>query len=797
MSFKVPSDFSDFVSNKESLLHEIQINADSQRDFSVLQLYFAEKVDVAVAFERRLAIQQFLDQILLGEKPYLWHHGQTLTVLVAIDYSHNEIYLCTSIEYGDYVDDEWFLVYLAMEITREFPDVFVQLRDNDGEFLLIEAADHLEAWISPETATNRIWIAKLSIHIIPADIVPLSPNGLSTEVGLRTMRDFNESGSLTTLAANINIQKAIRSRTTSIYPARLPALDHCICAIMPSWLANATERYPSLVGHAVAALSSIESEKISKKVQQVSLGDNDNLVARSVRLTKAQYAQMTFKQFKMPRKYHSQMRRVSESNSAKVQKSFDLGFRLLCGIELAVSNAREALGLVEKTKASNSDLVRAYLAQLRMQISEDKSHLIVAVSSISTNKSSQVPDGLGTLHTVASALVPSVVDILSSIPDTSDNDNDVSMADKQLFELVKNGSITWDGDDWLYLSPEDFEKRMNQFQTVQPEESTGVDPSSAVVPLESSLENNKKDSLQSLVDGFKDFLVQESDIDGVTASPSRSSQKKTTSARESQPRTQQKPNRGATTDASSSHVFYDAESFTGEGFGQLLDAKYLETLLQSVENNDDPSDDAAGVAVHHAVASVAEKFIDDAKRGASAVQDVDHDSDDESSRDSDDISAGNEKIQSGSDEEEDGDDDGNMDDEDDGFYDEYEGGFDDGDFELADEQLKEMTGFNAFKRNEEGGEEHEDLFSMEDLERAMDSELMSEDAFMNTFQETFRQRYGDDFDLSKLNEEDLDEHFLANFLNAHAEGLGVNVGPFQQILAQMGLEPPRPPPSNR
>lgn len=29
--------------------------------------------------------------------------------------------------------------------------------DNDGEFLLIEGADYLPAWLEPETAYNRVW----------------------------------------------------------------------------------------------------------------------------------------------------------------------------------------------------------------------------------------------------------------------------------------------------------------------------------------------------------------------------------------------------------------------------------------------------------------------------------------------------------------------------------------------------------------------------------------------------------------------------------------------------------------
>lgn len=30
------------------------------------------------------------------------------------------------------------------------------IRDNDGEFLLIEAANELPSWVSPENADNRV-----------------------------------------------------------------------------------------------------------------------------------------------------------------------------------------------------------------------------------------------------------------------------------------------------------------------------------------------------------------------------------------------------------------------------------------------------------------------------------------------------------------------------------------------------------------------------------------------------------------------------------------------------------------
>ena len=39
--------------------------------------------------------------------------------------------------------------------------------DNDGEFLLIEAAYALPKWLKPETASNRVWLLNGLMHIVP------------------------------------------------------------------------------------------------------------------------------------------------------------------------------------------------------------------------------------------------------------------------------------------------------------------------------------------------------------------------------------------------------------------------------------------------------------------------------------------------------------------------------------------------------------------------------------------------------------------------------------------------------
>lgn len=58
--------------------------------------------------------------------------------------------------YGDSIEDEWVIVYLLRELTKKHKDIWVKVVDSDGEFLLIEAAGTLPAWLEPEVADNRV-----------------------------------------------------------------------------------------------------------------------------------------------------------------------------------------------------------------------------------------------------------------------------------------------------------------------------------------------------------------------------------------------------------------------------------------------------------------------------------------------------------------------------------------------------------------------------------------------------------------------------------------------------------------
>lgn len=149
-------------------------------------------------------------------------------------------HLWGSVDFGDNVEDEWFIVWLLLELTQAFPVTArfgrprngstcmpgvaatsllpmvngsaaslrpcsegcclpkgpacspklrpgrLRLRllltvcycppthlpacrvwDNDGEFLLIEAAYGLPRWVKPETAQNRVWLHGGAFHLVP------------------------------------------------------------------------------------------------------------------------------------------------------------------------------------------------------------------------------------------------------------------------------------------------------------------------------------------------------------------------------------------------------------------------------------------------------------------------------------------------------------------------------------------------------------------------------------------------------------------------------------------------------
>lgn len=63
--------------------------------------------------------------------------------------------------YGDSIEDEWLIVYMMLELSKQHPNAWMRITDTDGEFLLIEAANVLPSWLNPEVAAFRVGPNKL------------------------------------------------------------------------------------------------------------------------------------------------------------------------------------------------------------------------------------------------------------------------------------------------------------------------------------------------------------------------------------------------------------------------------------------------------------------------------------------------------------------------------------------------------------------------------------------------------------------------------------------------------------
>jgi len=237
-------------------------------------------------------------------------------------------------------------------------------------------ADYLDDWVEPENSTNRVWLRNGKMHIIPYDepgrlkdgSITLN-NALQYLSSLSSSKSSSSSSSTTPRSSECNksIQKILYSHTIHNYPARIFALHHNIIVILPEWIALLFQQYPQYLAKAIYYFHNYNNDKI-KDILKLSLfntmlnritttaakassngttntttntttpirsaADHEqHIIALSLPLTRLLYAQLNFKNFKIPRKYHNLMRRISLSSSRKVMKAFDLGCRLSCGLE--------------------------------------------------------------------------------------------------------------------------------------------------------------------------------------------------------------------------------------------------------------------------------------------------------------------------------------------------------------------------------------------------------------------------------------------------------------------------------
>lgn len=233
---------------------------------------------------------------------YIWHNQP-----FALESSPDSSFIKGSTNFGDNIQDEWFTVYILHQISLNF-DVAISLSDNDGQFLLIEAANHLPNWLSPSNSDNRIFIYKGNLHIIPESVkCPTLKESLNLVFK-------NQESTL----ASPEIQKSALLNI-STYPQK--ALENALFArvTIPKRLLFILQKHPQSISKAVSTFYNRDPYSIRKLI---SINPVDFVTSR-IELTRCMYAQLSSQFFKAPNCFF-------KGDGVE----FDIGVKITCGFEM-------------------------------------------------------------------------------------------------------------------------------------------------------------------------------------------------------------------------------------------------------------------------------------------------------------------------------------------------------------------------------------------------------------------------------------------------------------------------------
>lgn len=250
-------------------------------------------------------------------------------------------YLHGVTDYGDAVEDEWLIVYMLRELTKSQPALWVRIVDADGEFLLIEAANVLPEWLSPELDQNRVWIHDGNLFI-----VPIKDNGAqgpqTRTISLSKAVDFLHCKS-DRLIHSPSVQTEAFHRLKK-YPGQIADSSHNSLVTIPRKLAYIVHSLPKSVSPAVEAfyLRDPLSLKSAISTSRSLAFPPEDVVTTSVRFSRVLFAQLRSQRFEPPPNWQQIMQEALIREDANVEKRvsrIELGMKLTCGFEMLASSA--------------------------------------------------------------------------------------------------------------------------------------------------------------------------------------------------------------------------------------------------------------------------------------------------------------------------------------------------------------------------------------------------------------------------------------------------------------------------
>uniref|UniRef100_A0AAY4C871 Ecdysoneless n=1 Tax=Denticeps clupeoides TaxID=299321 RepID=A0AAY4C871_9TELE len=345
-------------------------------------------------------------------------------------------------EFGDNVEDEWFIVYLLEQITRLFPQLVAKVLDHDGEFLLIEAADHLPKWLNPETSENRVFFCEGRLHIIPCPTRP-------AEVGWPREKTLTISQALTLLScqrdaclASTKIQSALRRRLEG-YPGKIQANLHHAHCFLPAGIVTVLSQRPDLLAPAVSAFYLRDPVDL-QACRTFRFFPPETRVIASVTFTRCLYAQLQQQSFAPDRRSGFTL----PARSHPQHRAHELGMKLAHGFEILCSNCQEASSEPDAPVSCNPQW-KSFLGSLKkngyfrgeLEGSQLYKELMLSAQSFFRQSASSIEKSPG-------------AEVLQILHDSPYNLDELKKQEKCL--------APEDSDSWLDLTPQDLDQLLQE-----------------------------------------------------------------------------------------------------------------------------------------------------------------------------------------------------------------------------------------------------------------------------------------------------------------------------------------------
>ncbi|GAA5832891.1 hypothetical protein JCM3766R1_007079 [Sporobolomyces carnicolor] len=302
---------------------------------------------------------------------YLWHKQPFNLELTSIDFAapigkQQHQWLHGKTDVTDAVDDEWFIVYLLQQVSTKWQEAVISIEDDDGEFLLIEAADVLPNWVTPQNAQNRLWIYQGHLHLVPLEHKSDLPFA-SGEKTLNPSFDPDDDGFIdrsmavalvrnpsVDTRAPVEVEEVVWARISG-YPKKAEEHHHQTLTYLPSELALALEDSPHLITEAVGAFYERDPSMLkacntmsrfppssplapsAAASSSTAGGSSPPSIPATVlvptRLTRPLYSQLLLQKFYAPKPFEKVGWNEGKLGDEDVRRR-DLGMKIACGFEM-------------------------------------------------------------------------------------------------------------------------------------------------------------------------------------------------------------------------------------------------------------------------------------------------------------------------------------------------------------------------------------------------------------------------------------------------------------------------------